>query len=272
MSAARIGRAFSPENGLGNPTQGNALGWHEDGPLALKIQTTSDRPRRILSSAPTAQSHTSLGHRPRNTAPNSPRAFGPLHTSEGQRPSTRASPQEWNRPTKQRAEGPFHGIAGCAIAHHFRGVTKMVPQLITQRNPEAEFNQRSSRQGFLDDSNRRRSRVTEESSVTAKSAAYGVFTPRSQGKATVKESLTVQVEQLRRGTAEESSVVQTAGGKGIDRAFSPREIVSTGFPGRCPRLVWLWAFGPETQTAPTARLHTSLGQRPKVATPTRIEG
>ncbi len=79
-------------------------------------------------------------------------------------------------------------------------------------------------------------------------------------------------ELSREATTEESSVVQSVGGKGIGRAFSPREIVSTGFLGRCPRLVWRWAFGPETQTAPTARLHTSLGQRPRYATPTRIEG
>ena len=157
-------------------------------------------------------------------------------------------------------------------SNHFRGVTKMVPQVITQRNPAAGFYQRSSSQGFLDYSNRRRSRVTEDSSATANSSAHGVFTPRSQGKATVKESLIVQIEQPRRGTAEEFSVVQTTGGKGIGRAFSPREIVSTGFLGRCPRLVWRWAFGRETQTAPTARLHTSLGQRPRFATPTRIEG
>ncbi len=86
------------------------------------------------------------------------------------------------------------------------------------------------------------------------------------------ENLYEDGELSREATTEESSVVQSIGGKGIDRAFSPREIVSTGFPGRCPRLVWLWAFGPETQTAPTARLHTSLGQRPRYATPTRIEG
>jgi hypothetical protein len=59
---------------------------------------------------------------------------------------------------------------------------------------------------------------------------------------------------------------------GMGRAFSPREIVSTGFLGRCPRLVWRWAFGPETQTAPTARFHTSLGQRPGYAIPAPIEG
>ena len=60
--------------------------------------------------------------------------------------------------------------------------------------------------------------------------------------------------------------------QGIGRAFSPREFISTGFLGRCPRLVWRRAVGPETQTAPTVRFHTSLGQRPRYATHTRIEG
>jgi len=156
-----------------------------------------------------------------------------------------ATPQELSHTPNQRAEGPVHYSVGSQAGHHFRGVTKLIPQVITQRNTAEGFYQRSSSQGFLDYSNRRRSR------------------------ATVKESMTVQIEQLRRGTAEESSVVQTAGGKGIGRAFSPREIAS-GFLGRCPRLVWRWALGPETQTAPTARFHTSLGQRPRYATPTRI--
>jgi hypothetical protein len=155
-----------------------------------------------------------------------------------------ATPQELSHTPNQRAVGPVHYRVGSQAGHHFRGVTKMIPQ----RHPAAGFYQRSSSQGFLDYSNRRRSR------------------------ATVKESLTVQSEQLQRAIAEESSVVQTTGGKGIGRAFSPREIVSTGFLGRCPRLVWRWAFGPETQTAPTARFYTSLGQRPRYATPTRIEG
>ena len=112
--------------------------------------------------------------------------------------------------------------------------------------------------------------------------------------ATVKDSLTAQIERRWVRTTEDSSVVQAAGGKGICRAFSPRETGSTGFLGRCPRLVWRWAFGPESQTlranlrgrtvvwrwafgpetrtAPTARFHTSLGQRPRYATPTQIEG
>ena len=54
MSAVRIGRAFSPDNHLGNLTQGVALGWYGTGPLALGS----------LHFAPTAQPHTSLGHRP----------------------------------------------------------------------------------------------------------------------------------------------------------------------------------------------------------------
>ena len=245
MSGAWIGRAFSPENRLGNPTQGVALGWYETGPLALRIRQT-----------PRANGSTPSFFRAKGASPYQPGA----------------SPQEWNNPIKQRAEGPAHRVAGYKVEHHLRGVTKMIPQLITQRNPAARFYQRSSSQGFLDDSNRRRSRVTEDSSATANSAAHGVFTLRGRGKATVKESLTVQIEQLRRGTAEESSVVQTGGGKGIGRTFSPREIVSTGFLGRCPRLVWRWAVGPETQIGPTERFHTSLGQRPRYKTPTRIEG
>jgi hypothetical protein len=197
MSAVRIGRAFSPENCPGNPTQGVALGWYGTGPLALRI-------RRGF--APKAHRHTSLGHRPRYAATNNPRAKGPSHTSEGQRPSTGASPQEWIAPTQRRAESPIQGNAGNDVGHHFCGVTKLIAH-------------------------------------------------------------------------------------GIGRAFSPREIVSTGFLGRCPRLVWRWAIGPgtqvtprsrfhasivtlgpETQTAPKARFHNSLGQRPRYATPTRIEG
>ena len=62
---------------------------------------------------------------------------------------------------------PARFLGRAAPADHFRGVTKMVGQTVTQRNPAAGFYQRSSSQGFLDYSNRRRSRVTEESSVTA---------------------------------------------------------------------------------------------------------
>lgn len=289
MSAVRIGRAFSPEYRLGNPTQGCALGWYGTGPLALRIR------RGLHAKGATSSFFRAKGASPYQPGaspqdcrpPNIPRAKGPAYTSEGQRPSTGASPQEWDHPTKHRAESPIQGVAGCAVAHQFRGVTRMVPQVITRRSPAAGFHRRSSRQGFLDYSNRRRSRVTEDSSATANSAAGSVSTPRSQGMATVKESLTVPMEHRRRGTAEDSSVVQRAGGNDvlglrgirIGRTFSPREIVSTGFLGRCPRLVWRWAFGPEAQaaptahqTAPTARFHASLGQRPRNATPTRIEG
>lgn len=106
---------------------------------------------------------------------------------------------------------------GAAPADHFRGVTKMVGQVITQLDSAAGFYQRSSSQEFLDHSGRRRSRVTEDFSATANSAAHGVFTPRRQGKATVKESLTVQIQQRRKGTAEESSVVQIEGGRDVQR-------------------------------------------------------
>jgi hypothetical protein len=178
MSGVRIGRAFSPENRLGNPTQGVALSWYGTGLWPSEIGRDD---------APTAQPHTSLGHRPRYAAPNSPRAKGPIHTSEGQRPSTGASPQERSHPTQRRAESRIKGNAGDEFGHHFRGVTKLIAH-------------------------------------------------------------------------------------GIGRAFSPREFISTGFLGRCPRLVWRRAVGPETQTAPTVRFHTSLGQRPRYATHTRIEG
>ena len=279
MSTVRMGRAFSPDNRLGNPTQGVALGWYETGPLALRIRQTP-RANGATSSFFRAKGATSSFFRANGSTPSFFRANGSTPSffrANGSTPSffrakgaspyqPGATPQESNHPTKQRAEGPIHGIGGYEVGQQFRGVTKMILRQI----PAARLYQRASSQGFLDYSNR--SRVTEDSSATANSAVHGVFTPRSQGKATVKESLTVQIEQMWRGTAEESSVVQTAGGKGIGRAFSPREFISTGLLGRCPRLVWRWAFGPETQTAPTARIHTSLGQRPRFATPTRIEG
>ncbi len=36
----------------------------------------------------------------------------------------------------------------------------------------------------------------------------------------------------------------------IGRAFSPRNVSRSRFLGRCPRLVWLWAFGPQIREAP----------------------
>lgn len=70
MSAVRIGRAFSPENRLGNPTQGVALGWYGTGLWPSEFGSDD---------APTAQSHTSLGQRPRIAVRNRMRAEGPTH-------------------------------------------------------------------------------------------------------------------------------------------------------------------------------------------------
>lgn len=53
----------------------------------------------------------------------------------------------------QRAMAPCK-TTGYAAKHHFRGVTKMVPQEMTQRIPAAEPYQRTSSQGILDSSNR----------------------------------------------------------------------------------------------------------------------
>jgi hypothetical protein len=84
-----MGRAVGPWSGSLADTQGVALGWYGYGPLALN------------QPAPKARFYTSLGHRPRIAAPkNIPRAKGPPYTSEGQRPSTGASPQDCrNQPT-----------------------------------------------------------------------------------------------------------------------------------------------------------------------------
>ena len=108
---------------------------------------------------------------------------------------------------------------------HFRGVTKMIPQVITQRNPAAGLYPRTSSQGFLDYSNRRRKQVAEDSSATARSVEQGLFTPRSQAKPTVKVSLTVQIGQLRRGTAEESSVVQKVRRRAAGRCCLPLSFI-----------------------------------------------
>ena len=64
----------------------------------------------------------------------------------------------------------------------FRGVTKMIPHEFPLRIPGAGLYLRTSRQGILDYSNRRRKRVTEESSVVQKvrrSAAGRCFLPLS---------------------------------------------------------------------------------------------
>lgn len=218
MSATRIGRAFSPENHWGNPTQAVGLGWYITGPLALGHQHF----------APTAQPHTSLGHRPRYAARNSPRAKGPPHTSEGQRPSTGATPQELNRPTKQRAEGPVQRIVGYEVGRQFRGVTKMVTHGMDR-----------------------------------------AFSPR--------------VDPCSDFLGRRPRLVSS-------RAFGPPSYARSAFLGRCPRN---WhGFGPlalrnrqapqgadvpashasPPSSAPTAHLHTSLGQRPRIAAHKPHEG
>ena len=197
-----------------------------------------------------------------------------------------ASPQEWNPPTKQRAEGPAQRIAGCAVEHQFRGVTKMVPQVITQRNPAAGFSQRSSSQGILDYSNRRRSRVTEDSSATANSAAHGVFIPRSRGnrQGILDSSNRTPAEGNCRGILGRSDAGMERGAAlrrvGIGRAFSPQSMRVPRSWGVAPG--W-YGFGPlalqnlqapqgadvpvshasPPSSAPTAHLYTSLGQRPR---------
>lgn len=265
MSTERIGRAFSPENCLGNPTQGVALGWYGTGPFALEIRQ-----------APRAKGATSSFFRANGASPYQPGA----------------SPQEWNRPTKQRAEGPFHGLAGCVIAHHFRDVTKRVPQVITQRNPAAGFYQRTSSQGILDYSNRRRSRVTEDSSATANSAAHGVFSQRSQGnrQGFLDGSNRAEPDANCRGILGSSDTGMERGAAlrrvGIGRAFSPRECAFR-IPGAMPQAgmaLGLWPSKPRSNprrsrarlprfaldvrtvrpsSAPTAHLYASLGQRPR---------
>lgn len=246
MSAVRIGRAFSPQNCGGAHSWGDAPGWYQAGPLALQDQTCASS--RSLASFSRAKGATSY--------------------------QPGASPQEWNHPTKQRAESPFHRVAGYETGNHFRVVTKMVPDEFPPKIPAAGFYQRTSSQGILDYSNRRRKRVIEDSSATENSAARGVFTPRSRSnrQGILGSSNRTTAQGNYRGILGSSNGgrndVLGLPGIGIGRAFSPREIVSTGFLGRCPRLVWRWAFGPETQTAPTARFHTSLGQRPRSANPT----
>jgi hypothetical protein len=65
--------------------------------------------------------------------------------------------------------------------NHFRGVTKMVPQVSTRRKPAAGLYPGTSSQGFLDYSNRRRKPVAEDSSATARSVAKDLFTQHTQG-------------------------------------------------------------------------------------------
>ena len=104
MSAGRIGRAFSPENCLGNPTQGVALGWYGTGLWPSEFGSDD---------APTAQPHTSLGQRPRIAAPKH---------SKGQRPALYqrgSTALDWGiapghaHGYRMRAEGPTYLTAPC---------------------------------------------------------------------------------------------------------------------------------------------------------------
>jgi hypothetical protein len=193
-----------------------------------------------------------------------------------------ATPQEWNRRTKQRAEGPIQRIGGYEVGHQFRGVTKMIPQQI----PAAGFYQRSSSQGILDYSTRRRSRVTEDSSATANSAAHGVFIPRSRGnrQGILDGSNRTSAEGNCRGILGSSDAGMERGAAlrrvGIGRAFSPQSMRVPRSWGVAPG--W-YSFGPlalqnlqapqgadvpvshasPPSSAPTAHLYTSLGQRPR---------
>jgi len=110
-----------------------------------------------------------------------------------------------------------------AQAYHFRGVTKMIPQVITQRNPAAGLFQRTSSQGFLDYWNQRRSRVTEDSSATANSAAHDVFTQRSQ--CSRQGILDSSNRTDAGGTAEESSVVQKVRRRAAGRCCLPLSFI-----------------------------------------------
>ncbi|MBK7003077.1 MAG: hypothetical protein IPH35_25095 [Rhodoferax sp.] len=62
MMRNEMGRAFSPLGIFDLHTWGDAPGWYQAGPLALQYRT-------YASYAPTAQPHTSLGHRPRDWHP-----------------------------------------------------------------------------------------------------------------------------------------------------------------------------------------------------------
>ena len=107
MSAMQMGRAFSPESIYGPSTQGVALGWYGNGPLALRIRQTRPRRRDV-----------------------------PFFRANGAPPyQPGATPQELNRPIKQRAEGPNQRIAGYEGGHQFRDVTKMVAPGTTQPMP-----------------------------------------------------------------------------------------------------------------------------------------
>jgi hypothetical protein len=138
----------------------------------------------------------------------------------------------------------------------FRGVTKLIPQVITQRNPAAGFYQCPSRQGFLDDSNRSRKRVAEDCSVTANSR--GILGSSNTGME--------QGAALRR--------------VGIGRAFSPRECGSLAVPGALPQAgmaLGLWPSTRQATSTPRSRLPrqrrisiSAWGIAPGIRPPTRM--
>ena len=172
----------------------------------------------------------------------------------------------------------------------FRGVTKMIPQVITQRNPAAGIYQHSSSQGILDYLNRRRSQVTEDSSATANSAAHGVFTQRSQGnrQGILDGSNRAEADANYRGILGSSDTGLEGGAAlrrvGIGRAFSPQSMRVPRYWGDAPG--W-YGFGPlalknqrsagqspnvSRSSAPKAHRHTSPGQRPGSRMRNTIEG
>ena len=84
---AWIGRAGGPWRGLLPDTQGVALGWYGDGPLALETLQATQSPLCLFSlaslpsSAPKAPIHISLGRRPRLADTNILRAESPTHSA-----------------------------------------------------------------------------------------------------------------------------------------------------------------------------------------------
>lgn len=249
---------LQPSELWGGAFLGRCPGWYGTGPLALQDQTCASS--RSLASFSRAKGATSY--------------------------QPGASPQEWNHPTKQRAESPFHRVAGCETGNHFRGVTKMIPDEFPPKIPAAGFYQRSSSQGFLDYSNRRLSRVTEDSSVTARSGEQGLFIPRSEGnrQGILDSSNRTEAHENYRGILGCSDVGMKRGAAlrrvGIGRAFSPRECAFR-IPGAMPQAgmtlgLWpsisdkchksqtrLFFRASHRSSAPTAHLYTSLGQRPR---------
>ncbi len=144
--------------------------------------------------------------------------------------------------------------------------------------------------GFLDYSNRRRSRVTEDSSVTARSGEQGLFIPRSRGnrRGILDSSNRAEADENYRGILGSSDTGMKRGAAlrrvGIGRAFSPRECafrIPRAMPqagmalGLWPSVsdkchksqTWLFFLNTLPSSAPTAHLYTSLGQRLRTCSP-----